>query len=72
MKEHHVCKKSYFWNPDSCCCKNSKYSASVTDDFAIMCDEIIEEKKLFQQKQPQQSSPNKTVPTNFNEKKGNL
>ena len=54
MKEHHVCKKSYFWNPDSCCCKNSKYSASVTDDFAIMCDEIIEETKTF---------PTKTAPT---------
>ena len=45
------CKKHkiYIWNLSACSCKNGKYSVSFIDDSVIMCDEIIEEKKLFQQ-----------------------
>ena len=53
-KKHRVCKKYYIWNSTTCSCKNGKYVASIIDDLAIMCDEIIVETK--------------TVPTNFNEK----
>ena len=41
----------HIWNPAGCIYENRKYLASIMDDLAIMCDEIIEE----------------TVPTNFNE-----
>ena len=50
----HVCEKDYVWNPATCNCKNEKYLASIMDDSAISCDEIIE------------SSDEET---NFNEKK---
>ena len=30
-----------------CSCENRKYSASIIDDLAIPCDEIIEETKAF-------------------------
>ena len=32
----------YIWNPSICNYKNGKYLASIMDDWAIMCDEIIE------------------------------
>ena len=48
-------KKDYVWNPATCNCGNGKYLASIKDDSAIMCDEIIEE----------------TVPANLNENKEN-
>ena len=48
-------KKDYIWNPSTCIFKNGKYIASIMDDLVIECDEVIE----------------KTVPTNFNEKKIN-
>ena len=51
----HICQKEYVWNLSTCNCENGKYLASIMDDSVIMCDEIIE----------------KTVPTNFNEKKAN-
>ena len=41
------------WNPSTCICENGKYFANIMDDSVIMCDEVIE----------------KTIPTNFNEKK---
>ena len=37
-----VCQKNYVWNPATCSCKNGKYLASIMDDSAITCDEIIE------------------------------
>ena len=46
-----VCEKDYIWNPTTCSCK---YVASIIDDSAITCDEIVKDTK--------------TVPTNFNEK----
>ena len=46
-------KKNYIWNPNTCICKNRKYLASNIDDSVIMCNEVIE----------------KTIQTNFNEKK---
>ena len=36
------CKKNYVWNPTTCNCENGKYLASIMDDSAIMCDEIME------------------------------
>ena len=41
-KKRHVCEKVYVWNPSTCNCKNGKYLASIMDDSAITCDEIIE------------------------------
>ena len=46
-------KKNYIWNPNTCICKIRKYLASNIDDSVIMCNEVIE----------------KTIQTNFNEKK---
>ena len=61
-KKRHVYEKGHVWNPATCNCENGKYLASIMDDSAIMCDEIIEsyeedaEAKLYDE-------------TNFNEKK---
>ena len=41
-KKRHVCEKDYTWNPVTCSCKNGKYLASIMDDSAITCDEIID------------------------------
>ena len=41
-------KRNYIWNPSTCICE---YLASIMDDSAIICDEIIKE----------------TAPTNSNE-----
>ena len=53
-KKRHVCEKDYVWNPATCNCENGKYLASIMDDSAIICDEIIES---YEEE------------TNFNEKK---
>ena len=37
-----VCEKDYIWNPATCSCENGKYLASIMDDSAIKCDEIID------------------------------
>ena len=58
-KKRHVCKKDYVLNPAICKCENGKYLASIMDDSAIACDEIIES----------YNEKTKTVLTNFNEKK---
>ena len=55
-KKHHVCEKSCIWNPATCSCENGKYLASIMDNSAITCNEIVEEEI-------------KTVTTNFNERK---
>ena len=52
-KKHHICEKGCAWNPATCSCENRKYLASIIDDSAIICDEVIksyneEKKKLFQ------------------------
>ena len=55
-------RKDYIWNSTTCSCENGKYLASVIDDSAITCDEVIEsyeedaEARLYNK-------------TNFNEKK---
>ena len=48
-KKHHVCKKDNIWNPATCSYENGKCSANIIDDSVIRYDELIEEKKLFQQ-----------------------
>ena len=58
-KKHQAYEKHYVWNPVTCSCEYGKYLASIVDDSAITCDEVIEshdEKTI-------------TIPTNFNEKK---
>ena len=42
VKNALLVKKDYVWNPVTCNCENGKYLASIMDDSAIMCDEIIE------------------------------
>ena len=55
-KKRYVCEKYYIWNPATCCCKYGKYLASIMDDSAINCDEIIEsydeETNFNERKQP--------------------
>ena len=58
-KKRHVCEKDYIWNPATCSCENGKYLASIIDDSAITCDEIIES----------YNEETKTIVTNFSEKK---
>ena len=41
-KKRHVCVKDNAWNPGTCNCEIRKYLASIIDDSAITCDEIIE------------------------------
>ena len=55
-KKIHVSKKDYVWNPTTCCCENGKNLASIMDNSAIMCDEVIQS---YNEKA-------KTIPTNFN------
>ena len=54
LREHHVSKKNYVWNPVVCACENGKYLGSTIGDSIIMCEKIIEETR--------------TISTNFNEK----
>ena len=37
----HISEKDYVWNPATCMYKNRKYLASIMDDLAIICDEVI-------------------------------
>ena len=55
----HVCEKKYIWNPSTCNFENGKYLASIMDDSAITCDQIIES----------YDDETKTISTNFNVKK---
>ena len=57
-KKRHLCGKNYVWNLATCNCENGKYLASILDNSAITCDEVIES---FDEEA-------KTVPPNFNEK----
>ena len=69
-KKHHVCKKDYVWYPVTCNCENGKYLASIMDDSAIICDEVIE--SFDEDVEAKSYDEIKTIPTNFNEKKTNL
>ena len=53
-KKCHLCEKDYVWNPATCNCENEKDLASIMDDSAITCGEIME---------------SYVEETNFNEKK---
>ena len=37
--------KNYVWNLSTCNCENGRYLASIMDDSAIICDEIIDVKE---------------------------
>ena len=54
-KKREKCEKEYIWNSAACNCENGKHLASIMEDSAIMCDEIIEsyeeEKKINEKKQ---------------------
>ena len=54
--------KKIVWNPTTCSCENGKYLASIMDDSAIMCDEIVQ---LY-------TEEIQTIPTYFSEKKYKL
>ena len=58
-KKFHICEKDYIWNPSICNYKNGKYLASIMDDSAITCDEVIES----------YDEETNTIPTSFSEKK---
>ena len=62
-----MCEKAYIWNLVACICEIDKYVGSVIDDSVIKCNEIIEEKKLFHQKQSEQKPFQEVLA-----KKGNL
>ena len=57
-RNHIISEKDYIWNPFTGSCQNGKYLASILDDSAIKCDEIIQS----------YDEETKTVSTNFNEK----
>ena len=40
-KKYNICEKDYIWNPSTCICENRKHLASIMDDSAIICDEVI-------------------------------
>ena len=52
-----VCEKDYVWNASTCNWENGRYLESITDNSAIVCDEVIE---------------SHDEETNFNDKKNNL
>ena len=59
LKEHHVCKKHYIWNPATYSCENFKYVGNIIDNSVITCEKVInitsktkkkkKSQKLFQQ-----------------------
>ena len=57
-KKGYACEKDYIWNPATCSCQNGKYLASILDDSAMTCDEVIES----------YDEETKNIPTNFDEK----
>ena len=57
-KKHNISEKDYIWNSTTCCWKNWKCLASIMDNTAIVCDEVIES----------YNEETKSVQTNFNEK----
>ena len=64
QKEHRMCRKSYFWNPTACTCKNDKYAGSIIGDSVVICNEIIEETKSTSTETiPTRSTSTKSTPT---------
>ena len=55
--------KRFYLDPATCSCENEKYLASIMNDSAIMCDEIIDVAAKSN------DEDTKNIPTNFNEKK---
>ena len=43
-KKNHICEKDYICNFAIYICENGKYLASITDNWVITCDEIIDVK----------------------------
>ena len=58
-KKHYIWENDVVWNRATCNCENRKYLASIMDDSAIICDEVM---KSYDEEI-------KTIPTNLNEKK---
>ena len=58
-------EKDYTWNPSTCTFENGEYLESITDDSAIMHDEVIEETITNVTK----TVPTKSILANFNETK---
>ena len=42
LLKHYIREKDYVWNRAACNYENEKYVASIMDDSAIICDEVIE------------------------------
>ena len=42
MQKINVCEKDYVCNPVTCNGENGKYLASIMDDSAVICDEVID------------------------------
>ena len=59
VKTSYIIEKDYILQPTTRICKNGKYLASIMDDSAIVCNEVIES----------YDEEKKTIPTNFNENK---
>ena len=51
---------SNIWSSSTCSCRKGEYLASIMNHSAIICDEVIES----------YDKERKTIPRNFNEKKG--
>ena len=56
-------RKKLYLSPATCSCKNGKCLSSFIDDSFITCDEIIDAKGKFYDKET------KTILRNFNERK---
>ena len=41
-RKTYLCKIDYIWIHATCTCENDKYVESITNDSAIMCNEIID------------------------------
>ena len=61
LKEHHVCKKHYIWNPAAYSCENGKYVGNIIDNSVITCEKIVNITTTTK-------NPTKTVPTNLKKK----
>ena len=66
-KKRCVCEKNYVWNRAACSCESGKYLASIMDDSAILCDEVL--KSYGEGVEAKSYYETETIPTNFNEKK---
>ena len=64
-KEHHGCKKIYFFNPATCSCANGKYARSI-GDLVIVYNVIIEEtKSTLTNVIPEKAIPRKIIPAKY-------